>query len=511
MLGFARLCTRIGAVAASAALFLAGAISCGDSSSPEPPAVSFENVSCQDLGISPPARCGFLIVPENRAEPSDRTIRLAVATIPARAAQPPADPVVFITGGPGESSLTAAELLISAGVNRDRDLILMAQRGTRFSQPALGCPEIDRVDVSTVGVDLGAESTGRLLVDAARACRERLSEEGVDLDAYNTLESAADFADLRRTLKLDQWNLFGHSYGSDLTLTIMREHPEGIRSAVIAGVTPPSEVGLAWTWSSARDGLDAFFDACDEQPSCRDRFPGLAETFTRLVGALEAAPVMTTVPSPLGNGEDVEVLLDGTALVNTMVASTKNPAGLPLDLDRLANGDPGGIAERWAAEKVLDPEAFGHFSHGLSLGVSCSEWVPYESATDTLETGRVAYPDFPADVLIQGPQVAWEREKCAVWNVQKAPAAVRDATESEIPTLVMSGSFDPKTGVRFADIAAKTLPRSTVVVVPGAAHGSFVNSCAEQVLQSFWNQPDDPSTACLADVALPEFAIEGDG
>ena len=153
----------------------------------------------------------------------------------------------------------------------------MAQRGARFSQPTLGCPEIDRVDVQTVGYKLLAESTGRLLVDAARACRDRLINEGVDLSAYNSLESAADFDDLRRALKLEEWNLFGHSYGSDLALTIMREHPEGIRSAVIAGVTPPSEVGLAWTWDSARDGLDSFFAACEAQPSCRDRFPGLSD------------------------------------------------------------------------------------------------------------------------------------------------------------------------------------------------------------------------------------------
>lgn len=454
------------------------------------------------------ARCGFLVVPENRAEPSERTIRLAVAIIPAQSAQPPPDPIVFITGGPGESSLTAAGLLVSAGVNRDRDLILMAQRGTRFSQPTLGCPEIDRVDVSTVGLDLDAESTGHLLTDAARACRERLSKEGVDLSAYNTLESATDFADLRHALKLEEWNLFGHSYGSDLTLTIMREHPEGIRSAVIAGVTPPSEVGLGWTWNSARDGLDAFFAACEEQPKCRDRYPDLADTFTRLVTELEAKPVTVSVPSPLANGEQVEVLLDGTALMSTMVASTKDPVGLPLDLDRLANGDPNGIAERWAAEKVLPPEAFGHFSHGLSLGVSCSEWVPYESAAQALETAQSAWPDFPEAVQSQGPQVAWEREKCEAWNVPKAPSVVREATESDIPTLVLSGSFDPKTGVRFADIAAKTLSQSTAVVFPGAAHGSFVNSCAEQVLQSFWNQPDDPSTGCVADIALPEFAVE---
>jgi pimeloyl-ACP methyl ester carboxylesterase len=77
-----------------------------------------------------------------------------------------------------------------------------------------------------------AAATGQLAVEAARACRARLAAAGMELSAYNTSESAADFADPRAALKIASWNVYGVSYGTDLALTYMREHPQGIRSVM---------------------------------------------------------------------------------------------------------------------------------------------------------------------------------------------------------------------------------------------------------------------------------------
>ena len=76
------------------------------------------------------ARCGFLVVPENRSDPRGRTIRLAVAVVPAVAERPAPEPLVFLEGGPGGSAFLESQRLVDAGFNRDRDLILVDQRGT---------------------------------------------------------------------------------------------------------------------------------------------------------------------------------------------------------------------------------------------------------------------------------------------------------------------------------------------------------------------------------------------
>lgn len=174
----------------------------------------------------------------------------------------------------------------------------MTQRGGPYSEPYLACPEIDRFNVRAVGLPYGAPSTGRLLVRAAKECRDRLTADGIRLSAYNTTENAADFADLRKALGIRKWNVYGYSYGTDLALTYLRLHPQGIRSVAIDSVAPPQIVSLPWTWDSAQEGINTIFAACEAQPRCENRYPDLPRTLTEQVRRLEANPLTLTVEPP---------------------------------------------------------------------------------------------------------------------------------------------------------------------------------------------------------------------
>ncbi|MGE7384263.1 alpha/beta hydrolase [Streptomyces sp. NPDC004126] len=165
-------------------------------------------------------------MPENRANPNGRTIRLAVAIVPAASSHPAPDPVVYLSGGPGEVPIPSAKVLIDAGMNRDRRLILLSQRGESSSQPELTCADLDEFRAHSVGLVYDSSMTKRQHLEAATACHRKLAGTGADLSAYNTTENAADVADLRTALGVDQWNVYGASYGTDLALTLMREHPQ---------------------------------------------------------------------------------------------------------------------------------------------------------------------------------------------------------------------------------------------------------------------------------------------
>ena len=216
----------------------------------------FEPSACPALPALANAQCGYLVVPENRTLPTGPTIRLLVATIPALASAK-SDPVVYLAGGPGGIAVAEASILVDAGINRDRDLILMDQRGALYSEPALTCPDLDHFFVSSLGLPLDAPSTGQLHAAAARACYLRSLATRSDLSAYNTTESAADLAALRTVLGIEQWNVFGVSYGTNLALTLMREHAEGIRSVVIDSVEPPSSVNVGRFWGNASEGASS--------------------------------------------------------------------------------------------------------------------------------------------------------------------------------------------------------------------------------------------------------------
>ncbi|MER5933855.1 alpha/beta fold hydrolase [Streptomyces sp. NPDC002054] len=453
------------------------------------------------------ARCGFLEVPENRSRPgSGRTIKLAVAVIPAvTPAKPAQDPVVFMAGGPGADTFDDIPFLVDSGLNKDRALIVMAQRGNLYDRPNLVCPEIDRFNAQSVGLGYDSKPAEQLMLKAVKECRDRLTADGTDLSAYNSTENAADFADLRKALGIPRWNVYGYSYGSGLALTYLRRHPEGIRAVAIDSIAPPPVMTLPWGWSSAQEGIRNIFEACAAQPACQSRYPDLPRTLTEQVRKLEAQPLTLNVPPPSG-GKPVKVVLDGGALLNLIVAFTPRPKDLPAALDELSRGNPERFAQARAAGSV---QKVGEFAHGLTQSVACSEWAPGYSESDVLSAGRKAFPGWPDTVLAQVPQLPFQYPACRIWKVPDRASVQRVATESAVPALVISGTFDVKTGASWAKDVARDLPHSTSVRIPGIGHWVVPQSpCAQRVLASFFARPTaPPDTGCVNGLEPHPFAI----
>ncbi|MET9211201.1 MULTISPECIES: alpha/beta fold hydrolase [unclassified Nocardia] len=449
------------------------------------------------------ARCGELIVPADRSEDGGTMLRLAVAVIPSRIQPPTSDPLVFLMGGPGQDGVTNPPIPDDIVMNRDRDLILLSQRGTPSSTPALTCPEIYDFYARRVGLPYDAPTTGEQYVQAVRACRDRLSAH-VDLAAFNTHESVYDLMDLRKALGIDTWNVYSHSYGTQLALSYLANDARAVRSIAFDGVLPNSAVDVSILGTSAREGIDAMIAACAAQPACRERYPDLGATFTRLVGELAANPVTTTVDIP-GTGA-TRVVLDGGALLNWAVSATHFPTEFAAGLDELDHGNPQPIAARWA-EIWSNADKAGVLAWGLLLSVVCQEWVPIETPEEQLRQARESFPEFPASVQAHTPQLPFIREACAVWDVPAGRRSARAVVTSDIPALVLSGSFDAQTGARWGAEIAKNFSQSTVVVVPGAAHGLYADPCGAAVIASFFDNPEHPDTRCVEETEPPPFDI----
>ena len=449
------------------------------------------------------ARCGYLVVPENRSKSSERTIRLAVAILPSHQQPPQPDPIVFMTGGPGESAINTIPFLVEAGINHDRDVIIMNQRGTLYDDPDMNCPELDQYNAEQVSLAFDAPSTGKVQAKAAAACRNRLAGRGIDLSAYNTTENERDFVDLRHALRIPLWNVYGYSYGTDLALSLMRDHPDGIRSVVVNSIVPPDIVNLPFTWGSFKAGMTAIFDDCAAQPSCESRYPHLLATLTELVNRLEKQPIVQNIVPPQG-GAPVKVVLDGGALVNMLVANRPKPADMPRALTELAHGNPQIMlgARAASAEVPAHPEQ----ALGMTQSLVCREWEPYGSTADVLRAGKEEFPNWPDSVLVNAPQLPFEHELCQAWNVPKGPDSQRVRVRSAIPTLVVSGDIDAKTGHQWGRYVANGLPNSTYVRIRNIGHWVIVQSpCAARIFRSFVNHPRSPDTTCVATVPRVSF------
>ncbi len=480
------------------------------------PAAAFQPAPCpKPPGPIPElktASCGKLFVPEDRAEPNGKTISLSVAIIPSKSPIPQSDPIVWLAGGPGDDAITEIPWALAGNLNQNRDVIFMSQRGTYTARPKLTCPVVDRWAGEVLNLPYDSAAAGRAYVAATRRCWAQLLSRGVDLGAYNTLESANDLDELRQALGVEEWNVYGISYGSDLALNYMRMHPQGIRSVGIDGIFPPPLAGGVAAQTSAGEGIDAVFKACAEDARCRRRYGDIAATWRRLVRKYQAAPRTVRVPVEGVKGK-VAVKISGGMLLQWTVSPGTHLAGrVPADIDALAHGNPLPIASTWAAPK-LNPAGIGVLSNGLFYGVSCGEWVPYESEAEVTAAGRRAFPTLPGSIFGNAPNLPFMRQNCAAWNVPKVPAAVRSVVRSQIPTLVVDAQYDGQTAASFGALVGRTLPNSTVVTIPNVAHVAFAspspkaNACTQSIARSFFDDPSNAKTGCIAKVPPTQWEI----
>ena len=67
------------------------------------------------------------------------------------------------------------------------------------------------------------------------------------------------------------------------------------------------------------------------------------------------------------------------------------------------------------------------------------------------------------------------------------------------PTLVIAGSYDAITSPQSAEAAARPIPASTLIVIPGVGHYVLPKSdCAQKVMQAFVDNPKaKPDVSCV--------------
>ena len=462
----------------------------------------FERAPCPFEEAVPDAvECGWLTVPENRSESGGRNLRLAVAVTKARGDSPRPDPLVFLTGGPGQSGLEPVPRSFDSPFwsrfREDRDIVFIDQRGTGYSDPEF-CPELDVALYTAITRGLSVGELRAYEREAVLECRERMLAAGIDFSAYNSAASAQDLDDLRQALGYDEWNLFGASYGTRLALTAMRDTPEGIRSVVIDSVYPPNSPTADMNKNLMRS-LRLVFDQCAEDPRCHAAYPTLEADFFALVDALEAQPVTLEMTDherfPGGR-----IVVDGTLLATGVYQGLYDNAFvpfLPLLVDELKSGNED-LMFALADSLARDPH---EIRQGLYLAVECFERIPFASAA-ALRADSENYPQLAAF-----REFSDEAALCEAWHAERASDAQRQAVESDIPALVAAGEFDPITPPAYARLAADTLPNATLIEAAGRSHGVLHTSeCTLDIMQSFLDDPSvPPDTSCVASLQRDEF------
>ncbi|MBN1679666.1 MAG: alpha/beta fold hydrolase [Anaerolineae bacterium] len=443
--------------------------------------------------------CGYLVVPENRTRDNGPAIRLAVVILHSFSTTPAPDPVIYLTGGPGSSPLDSVNSWTMSPLRYARDVILLAQRGTAYSDPVLDCPEVEDVAIDMLDDKLSRDEYIARYTEQALLCQQRLQVQGVDLSAYNSAASAADIADLRTVLGIDAWNLYGVSYGTRLALTVMRDFPDGIRSVVLDSVVPLDSKTLVELPGALSHALDVLFAGCAADDGCNASFPELEHVFYDTVERLNAEPVMIQGVHPT-TGELHDIWLTGDMMIEAVFNA--------LYSSRLIMYLPGVIYETyWEHYALMGDLAMlplvygGAISEGMQLSVTCHDAAAFVTP-DEVAAAAAEYPMLGSLALGQ-PDFA----VCAAWDAGTSDPVDNEPVSSDIPTLILSGEYDPITPPARGSRAAETLPNSITIVFPGLGHAvSLEHNCPAQIVFEFLRDPlAAPDTACIDQMGPPAF------
>ncbi len=457
--------------------------------------------------------CGWLTVPEDRRNPDNgREVRIHVALFESVNPNAPDDPILFLDGGPGGSTLGPLQFTFSQAwqpLLDDRDLILFDQRGVGFSTPSLDCPEEREWAFSVLDVEMTPEEERSSELRAIEECRDRLTAQGVDLAQYNSRENAADVADLRMALGLDEVNLLGISYGTRLAATVMRDHPEGIRSVVLDSTYSPDVNLISEGPANFDRALKQLWEGCRLDADCADHYGDLEERLFTLVDEFEAAPTRASVPDFLAGGS-WDVLFDGEWVLGTVFQGLYSDQVIPL-LPQLIEELESGETSTLTLLTSNTLANANYLSLGMHLSVQCHEEVAFTTPAD-IEAGLIGF-DHIADSFDGSSNLGdFMIAACDLWPAGSAGAVENEPVTSDIPTLVLAGEYDPITPPAWGASAAAYLSSASFVEFPGLGHGTSISGdCPLSLVFAFYNDPAAAvDTGCVADMAGIDFKIPGE-
>ena len=418
------------------------------------------------------AECGTLTVPEDLTKPNGRQIRLAFARIPAISRRKKPDPLFLLAGGPGMAATTFYAMVapVFARIHRDRDIVLVDQRGTGHSSP-LDCPSGDETDLA------GGNSA---IADAARRCLQELSPHA-DVAQYTTSVAVRDLDRVRQALNYRQINLYGVSYGTRVAQHYLRRFPQQTRSLILDGVVPPELSFGAGMALDAERSLERILARCAREAPCQSQFGDPAHDYHSLWTALTAHPVPVSVADP-SSGEPRHFEFTTAHLATILrlsIYSAEPTALLPLLLHTTSTSND---FSRMAAQYLLLSRSYTDVvAAGMNNTVACTEDIPFYDAArvDRSQLEKTFLGAAQLDGLLT---------VCKVWPHGPIDPDFHAPLHSAVPALLLSGSDDPVTPPAYADEARRGLTNSLSVVLQDFGHGQLAAPCMDRVMEEFINK-----------------------
>ena len=456
--------------------------------------------------------CARLAVPFDWNDPASAMQRLPVVVFRAIAEEPSGDPIVFLTGGPGQrvgirdagDIAGWAAWLEREYWTRGHDFIVVTQRGTNWTDSNLHCAELGDPRVyAGVSDEAGAMTDWRVnLRRAVLACRDAMIAAGIPIAAFNTKQNATDVAALRHLMDIERWTLYGVSYGTRLALTVMRHDPDGVGAAILDSVWPPALVDHDGGAAGFDRALTGIFEACRAQLACDFKYPGLDESLAAIIARLRRQPLEHAVASHDG-GRTLHAEIDAGMFMDILVWGMywwQNIERVPRLIHQFAQGDDTGFSG-FATDYYFD-EPYESQAHGMATAVSCNDDHGFVDPA-MLARQKDRYPLLREWISLTEAFTVM----CEGWPLNPPDPWEKTPVASDAPSLILAGGLDPVTPPENATFAAATLPRAHLFVFPATAHDVIdSHECASALVAAFLANPGTrPEVDCYDPDETPDF------
>ena len=429
----------------------------------------YESLVAFDLpGLKTSVFRGSIPVVENRTTGKGRTINISFILIPAIKNDSELPPLFFIEGGPGAAASSSVHYFADSTnpYHQDRDIVLVDSRGTGNSN-ALHC-------LSTQQKENLQQQFDEMYPEAAvKQCHDSLSKIA-DLTQYTTVNIVKDLEEVRKSLGYDKISLMGLSYGTRVSLVYMRMFPESIdRVVLISPVTTYAKMPK-YHASFAQHSLDMVLEDCAKDEACNKAFPNLKAEFEQLKNKFPISYELTGA-----NGKLAKITIPWYAFHTKMRSMLYSPNGI--------RSVPNLIHQIWLGNIDLFVNLFPNgrdidlfIADGLYLCVTCAEDVPFieEELIDSLTKGT----------FLGSYRIDQQKRACKYWSRGEIPGDYLEPVHSFVPTIIISGSFDPVTPPSMAKEIASTLTNSILVIIPRMAHsadGLSNENCMDKIIERF--------------------------
>lgn len=453
------------------------------SAAPNETAITFEAGSGEKVA----AMQGSFEVPENRSNAQSRKIPINYVRFPATG-ENAGPPIVYLAGGPGGSGIRTAKyrrFQLFMMMRQFGDVIALDQRGTGALHTTPNCESSKVLPLDEAMSDTAYYEIHR---QAFTECLGIWKEMNVDILGYTTPESVLDLDALRTHLGADKITLWGISYGSHLALAALKQMEDRIHKVIIA-----SAEGLDQTIKMPFR-TDAYFsrlqDAINLNDAAREQFPDIKVLMRRVHTKLEKNPIPLTFEK---NGESVTLLLQPRDMQQFASSSISDPAYAWQILQIYAALDHGiteplvPILQRYT--QPGKPITFPAMSYAMDLasGQSDSRYKQVMRQAQTALLASHLNPTIHYTGLVANLDLGDE---------------FRKAPQSDVPTLLFSGTLDGRTYIESQREAIAGLSNSTAITVVNAGHNLFMSSPkVTEIIERFMR--DEEIETSEIEAALP--------